>query len=333
MIKRVLFLTGPCGRDIWMWKIFQELKRREDVKAHFIATRQKDVDFLKEQGVPNENVTSIFSFEADKFLDKEYLRKCEEKYKLNIWDFWSLPLARNKKRRKIPQEEVLGYFQNAFRKIEKVIEDFKPEYYLSYGTAGYDAMVFKNVLGKHAVHVMEMTPGFIGGRFSYMRKASNVWDFLGESYEKIKKRGLSTEQEIKVEELITQLRNKNKKPDCVKRYKEPISKKARKYGGYVAQFMRYRQLPPSLRFVFWPIIQKTYDHLGIFEKPVEGEKFALFPLHYMPEASTLIYGKWYVDQAQLIENIAKTLPVSHQLYVKEHPFGYGNRSLDFYKRI
>ena len=72
---------------------------------------------------------------------------------------------------------------------------------------------------------------------------------------------------------------------------------------------------------------------GIFEKPIEGEKFVLFTLHYQPEISTMLYGKFYDNQLNLIQLLAKNTPVDYKVYVKEHPTRYGNKTLYFYKEI
>lgn len=333
MAKRILFLTGPCGRDIWMWKIYQEMNKRERLEPHFIAMRQKDIDLLTSKGIKTEQITAIFSLVKGPKPDEDYLRKCEEKYSINIWDFWNINLARDKKRAKISREEVLSYFQIAFYNIEKIIKNFKPDYYICYGVAGYSTALFTEVLRQNKVNVMELASAIIPNRVTFLEDLSNIWPSLSQSYEEIRKKGLTQEEEKQAKQFIEDFRNRPKKPDCAKKFSEPFKNKIQRYTNYTKQVLRYRQLPSNLRFVFWPIIQKFYDSIGIFEKPKSNEGYVLFPLHFQPEATTLIYGKWYVDQAALIENLSKSIPVTYKLYVKEHPFGYGNRDLSFYKRI
>ncbi|MEC7520535.1 MAG: hypothetical protein VYE22_11750 [Myxococcota bacterium] len=71
----------------------------------------------------------------------------------------------------------------------------------------------------------------------------------------------------------------------------------------------------------------------IFEAPVEGERFVLFPIHFQPEASTLVQAPMYLNQLALIEDIARSLPVGVRLYVKEHLSNRGRRPLSFYRDI
>ncbi|TVR09155.1 MAG: hypothetical protein EA385_08025 [Salinarimonadaceae bacterium] len=58
-----------------------------------------------------------------------------------------------------------------------------------------------------------------------------------------------------------------------------------------------------------------------------------FPLHFQPEASTLVGGIHHADQAATAEAILKSLPLGWSLVVKEHPAGRGTRPLSHYRRL
>ena len=90
---------------------------------------------------------------------------------------------------------------------------------------------------------------------------------------------------------------------------------------------------PDLRQFIWPLANKILDVSGTFEMPVKGEKYAYYPLHVNPEVSTSFYGRWYVNQLALIENIARNLPCDYKLYVKEHPYHYSSRPFNFRQEI
>jgi len=70
-----------------------------------------------------------------------------------------------------------------------------------------------------------------------------------------------------------------------------------------------------------------------FHQPTPEEKFVLFPLHQQPEASTSVRAPFFVDQAFIVETLAKSIPVDHCLYVKEHPINVGNVSVEQYERL
>lgn len=65
----------------------------------------------------------------------------------------------------------------------------------------------------------------------------------------------------------------------------------------------------------------------------DGNKFFVYPLHFHPEASTLVLATYFADQLNTIKNIAFSLPFPYKLYVKEHPIAIGTRTSSFYKEI
>ena len=62
-------------------------------------------------------------------------------------------------------------------------------------------------------------------------------------------------------------------------------------------------------------------------------RFAYFPLHFDPEASTMVFAPMLANQPQVVEAIVKALPPDMSLIVKEHPAMDGVRPIGFYKRI
>lgn len=70
-----------------------------------------------------------------------------------------------------------------------------------------------------------------------------------------------------------------------------------------------------------------------YQKPVQGERFLLYPLHFHPESSTSILAGAYLDEYEVIRNIAFSLPEGVRLYVKDHVSAWSFPSLDFYRRI
>ncbi len=66
---------------------------------------------------------------------------------------------------------------------------------------------------------------------------------------------------------------------------------------------------------------------------VPDEKYVYFPLHYQPEASTLVCAPKYEKQIFYIDSWAKSLPADTVLFVKEHYALVGHRPYDFYKQL
>lgn len=75
------------------------------------------------------------------------------------------------------------------------------------------------------------------------------------------------------------------------------------------------------------IIKNSYDKIP------EGESFLLYPMHFHPESSTSILSGTYLDEYEVIRNIAFNLPNGVKLYVKDHISAWGYPELEFYKKI
>jgi hypothetical protein len=56
------------------------------------------------------------------------------------------------------------------------------------------------------------------------------------------------------------------------------------------------------------------------------QRFVLFCLHHQPEASIDVVAALHSNQAATIERLARLLPATHELWVKEHANGLGDRS-------
>jgi len=67
--------------------------------------------------------------------------------------------------------------------------------------------------------------------------------------------------------------------------------------------------------------------------PVGDQPYCLYALHTQPESSIDVSGSYFSDQIALITYISRSLPASHELYVKIHPTDLDGKPLSFYRKI
>jgi hypothetical protein len=67
--------------------------------------------------------------------------------------------------------------------------------------------------------------------------------------------------------------------------------------------------------------------------PPRQQPFCFFGLHTQPESSIDVSGSYFSDQIALITFIARSLPVTHELYVKVHPTDVDGKRHSFYRQI
>ncbi|MHC1682808.1 MAG: hypothetical protein AB6733_07660 [Clostridiaceae bacterium] len=109
--------------------------------------------------------------------------------------------------------------------------------------------------------------------------------------------------------------------------KKRFDKKCNDIYDYI-NYHSYNRIFNGLVFYFRYHISKKY-----YNKPNYNCKYVFYPLHYQPEASTLVCSPKYEKQLFFIDSWAKSLPADTVLFVKEHYAFLGHRTLDFYKQL
>lgn len=107
------------------------------------------------------------------------------------------------------------------------------------------------------------------------------------------------------------------------------------------EWLRYRRAPNDYStikpwFFLWDRIKRKLRNLRGLSDLYDGardEPYVFLALQYEPELSLLVQAPFFSDQAYVVEQVARSLPVGWKLYVKEHPHMVAYRPRSFYKRI
>ena len=216
--------------------------------------------------------------------------------------------------------------------------------FIDEGIASVNSIIWK-IAQKRGARIFSLITARFPDRFAISHRAFDIWDESQRVFESIKKRNLSEKETVRAQAFLDDFARRKLEPPYMKLNKRPpvISPKAplnfiiylyQYYflGGKDNIFFQspYYRIKGKLERIFLYNALKTKN---IWEKPAGGEKFVLFPLQYQPEASTQVLAPFYLDQAAVIENIARSLPVGCRLYVKEHVPCVGMRPVSFYRRI
>lgn len=331
-----MYVCGSSGTTELMLAISGELNKLRPQEAYFLSPRRIDFDLLvKDLGRENKERIIDVDYERQVQIttpNLQFLEESEKKYDFKLWDLWEITAARKDSRRKIPEEKILRWCEYIIRKVEDLLEKKKITFFVHYGPACFLDVIILKMMESNNIKIMELQPSPLPRRFGIAANLKRDWPELVLNYDRLQKtkRGKTSEETEKIRENY---RQKVQKPDCLVAYEENNITKVKRYSKIAIRMIKYWDFLPNYRPLFWKVIQKTYDVMGIFESPVQGEKYVLYPLHYQPEASTSIYGKWYNNQLYVIECLIRALPANYKLYIKEHSNGYGNRQLKFYKEI
>jgi hypothetical protein len=67
--------------------------------------------------------------------------------------------------------------------------------------------------------------------------------------------------------------------------------------------------------------------------PRARSPYILYALHKQPESSIDVLGAYYSNQLELIKSLARSIPATHRLVVKEHRNSIGDRDIGFYREV
>ncbi len=272
--------------------------------------------------------------------DLDFLRKREERYGVSIhrmiWSERHLLEGRS-------YEQVLALTEQAFRVVEDAFERFEPSFLFSEDVGCLMSYVHYAVAKGLGVPFWRIGSARMKGLLSVYSAGPQEWNLTKDKLAEIRERGLSVEERERAASFVNGFRERPERPTGMRtRDRLPVANLGdiERLAQYSQRFRTDRNNPTltspanALRQRALRLARnRASKALDYFDRPVAGEQYVLYPIHLQPEASTLVQAPYYLDQAALIEDISKSLPVGCRLYVKEHVSNRGRRPLAFYKRL
>jgi hypothetical protein len=282
----------------------------------------------------------VLGIEVGSHPDMDYLRDREERYGTSIhrmiWSERHLLEGRTYK-------QMLALTERIFRVVEKAFERFAPDFVFSEDVGCLTSYVHYAVARGLGIPFWRIGSARMPGLLSVYSGGPQEWNLTKNALREIRERGLTSEERAAAQAFISRFRERPERPSGMRtRARLPVVDKE-DVERLTQLGKRYLTDPrnPTLRSPVRALGQRAIRlarnqasrSLDYFDRPRTGERYVLFPIHFQPEASTLVQAPYYLDQASLIEDISKSLPVGYQVYVKEHVSNRGRRPLAFYKRL
>lgn len=319
---------------------------------------QKDIEYT--DLILDEDIHKNYK---DEQIDNNYLEWLEKEFGIpNLWLYAETDriIRFNQLLREYPydkskysQEDILKIIQTTARAIITFLEKEKPDFLVLSAVGAIGSMLLYTIAKKMSIKVLVIRPMSTENLWTLSLSYENV-EYIEEKFKNIK---ISKENNFDFQKAKDFLKKFTDKPTPYftdySPEKQAISRKK-----------QFKFLLPSntLGSITW-FVKSVYLYCGnikdyssvkpwealidkikrkirmlvgfndLFDKPDFKEDYLFYPLHYEPEIATLLLAPFFTDQLWLIKQIAKSLPFSYKIYVKEHPAMVGYRPRRFYKEL
>ena len=305
-----------------------------DVSRDFFET-QKIVDF-KNTWYFRDHVSEIGKPDID------YLSTFEKKYGISIWKtaYAERFFYGYTKYKIFSQDEILKIIECECKLFEKILDKEKPNFVIMRKTDFHHIHLLSMLCKSKKIPILILTGLQLASR-SFVALDSDV---VLEKISKISNTKVNLEKIKEYSDGYSQQMKKTRntlRSSKIKQFKAFVkfffvidNKKYVSYFGNAGK-TKFNIIKVELKQIFLSKYRKHFIDKHLEFTFNSNQEFVYFPLHFEPERTLLISGAYYTDQLSVITNIAKSLPVNHTLYVKEHPhMKLSNwREINFYKKI
>ena len=314
-----------------------------------IITRKQDIEFFEKQEFVK--FKKLFYY-PDCYIKKTTfnianLKKIEDKFDLNIWlnifsdrsfnKFWT-------DFHKFTYEEILIIIENSLLFFIDILEKEKPKMILMQTPGENVSNVLLYEIAKK-MNIQTFMPMDIHYKDHIHISNNNNNNEISTKIKKMKDNfdeSLPTydKEFIKKQNYKDVLKTISSYDPSIKSFSQKINHYIKRLSNNLEPIYlnvgktKIRLIQNRLHNIFE--VKKREQFLDNYaEKTLLDEKFLYFPLQSEPEASILMNTPLYSNQINLIEIIAKSIPINYLLYVKEHPLQKVKRwrAIEDYKKI
>jgi len=261
--------------------------------------------------------------------DLSYLSNFEQKYNIDLWK-----IAINERLfyrfnnfYKFSDEEILSILENECKFYEKILDEVKPNFLIAERPPYHHNHLFYEICKSKKIKIILLSQSRLAYK-SILGKHSYLLDSI-DDYENIEGKNRTLEElqnYLKSSSVSKQIKDfKNKfTTSRIKKIKAANdyllfsgNENLKTHYSYFGR-TKYRVLSHAIKSNFKKKYRNYFINKKLLSKIEHNEQFVYFPLAMDEERNLLIGAPFFTNQIETIRHIAKSLPVNHKLYVKEH---------------
>ena len=275
--------------------------------------------------------------------DLDYLKKFERKYKIDLWK-----LALNERFfyihnrfYKFQKNEILSILEQEIKLYESILDEVKPDYFLTYDPVFHHQKLLVDLCRSKGIKVLSTIIGTGIKNKTIIVEDGATYDLNQNSIsdnsikEKINEVNNNSYDGVFQKYLKNRNTNFSNKLVALKDYLFSIDSDLVNSNFMYYGKSKFKVIKDALALE----LKRNYRH-SFLEKnstltPNLKSPFVYFPMSIEEEMNLLHYAPYYTNQIEVIHHIAKAIPITHMLYVKDHIAaglrGWHNKK--YYKQI
>jgi len=336
MTKKIIFWLNSSLTLTFVAKCIKDTT--DSQLFSIVDCTQKNISFFKKQTDVIFDKQWFLHSDISKHseIDYEFLKKMEESYELNLWNLAINERIFHKYNQfhKFTPDEILLILQNECKFFENILNECKPDFFITYESALHYQEIFYLMCKKRNVKILMLNQAPIGNR-CYI--SSEYGKFSNGMINNSATANSSSENSLLKQ--ITSYRDNlaNQNFNHLKSFlkllfsKNDENKINFSYFGHTKTniFFKYLALHLQLRN------RNNFINSNLEKNPSTDIDYIYFPLHMEPERSLLIAAPYFTNQLEFITSLAKSIPIEFKLFVKEHPSQLLRewRPISYYKEL
>lgn len=281
--------------------------------------------------------------------DLEYLSRFEKKFDINLWELVysdRLFYPKYNKYFEFTKTQILSLLEQECKLFEKIIGEIKPDFLLINMIIYHHAFLLYKMCKKLEIPIFTIEPTHFDSKWEVREEVDQLIDMsifhnLPLEKQKTQKQLLSFLKEYKPEihGEKNKTKYKNSKINKISAAFKFFMNEKENTEKHYAYFGQSKSKVLTKGTATLHNIKKKKNESFLEESSISkipsNNKFIYYPLTLEPERMMIMGAPYYTNQISVIENIAKSIPIDHLLYVKEHPamIALGWRDSSFYKQI
>lgn len=344
-INTIFWLDG----DITYFGLAKHLQSSLDcsISAIFDITDQPKKFFQQQKIVNFKKVWFYHDYikKSNKKPDLKYLEQFEEKYGINLW-----MLAYNERLffnfnfyYKFKRDEILLILEQECKLFEMILDELKPDFLIMQQTNLHHNHLFHELCKSKGIKILMLSTSRFGYRSIISTDSERIDDIF-----KIESSKLNQGTWEDLQNYLQRFDSFKNSTQWKERFLMSRFKHIKSAFTYLftsnsnvnTHYTYYGRTKINVltKQIFYLLIEKyrAYFIDKFLSKNLNSDRpFIYFPLHEEPEAILLLSSPFYTNQLELIKQIAQSLPIGYDLFVKEHFImnSRGWRKTSFYKEI